>query len=439
MPDATLRHDLMDGWGNPSRKYITIQPTISLSGALVDAVEIFQADPELRLLPVLDRDCRPVGAVFERDMRRILFNPFGHALLKNPSFGGRLDDHVKACPVVDAAAPKGVLIDAYASAGRGCEGLIIVKNGCYQGIVSGIVLLQLASEREAEAARTKALRFERIDKAGKRFQADATSLASELINVADQLSRTAADMAKRATGNGEHSASVAVAASQAAENMAEIAVHGTGLTEIFQAIEHQIESAKSATASAVGHAERAASHTQTLTSSADEVSDVIALIDSIARATTMLALNAGIEAARAGDSSSGFAAVASEVKSLAAKTREAAAHISGRITAIRGMITDVSADQAQMGSAIEVVETLSQTLFASVTRQNSATRSIADNVAEARKAAGNVRLSAEEINRNAVAAAEGANGVLDLASTVSQRATMLQRRVTEFIEVVQSA
>jgi methyl-accepting chemotaxis protein len=372
-------------------------------------------------------------------MRRILFNPFGHALLKNPSFGGRLDDHVKACPVVDAAAPEAVLIDAYASAGRGCEGLIIVKDGRYQGIVSGIVLLQLASEREAEAARRKAVRFERIDEAGKRFQADATSLASELIDVADQLSRTASNMAERAIGNGEHSASVAVAATQAAENMAEIAGHGAELTGIFQAIEHQIESAKSATANAVGHAERAASHTQALTSSADEVSDVIALIDSIARATTMLALNAGIEAARAGGSSSGFAAVASEVKSLAAKTREAAAHISGRVTVIREMIIDVSADQVEMGSAIDVVETLSQSLFASVTQQNCATRSIAENVSEARKAAGNVRLSAEEINRNAVSATEGAKGMLDFASTLSQRATVLRQRVTEFIDVVQSA
>src|SRR5947208_3283040 len=84
---------------------------VRLGQPLSDAVERFQQDAGLRLLPVVDAANRPVGAIYERDTRAILFNPFGHALLKNPSFGGRLDSHVHPCTVVPSDSPIATLID----------------------------------------------------------------------------------------------------------------------------------------------------------------------------------------------------------------------------------------------------------------------------------------------------------------------------------------
>ena len=84
---------------------------VRLGQPLSQAVDRFQDDAALRLLPVVDAADRPVGAIYERDMRRILFNPFGHALLRNPSFGGRLDEHVRPCAMVEQSASIERLID----------------------------------------------------------------------------------------------------------------------------------------------------------------------------------------------------------------------------------------------------------------------------------------------------------------------------------------
>ena len=54
--------------------------------------------------------------------------------------------------------------------------------------------------------------------------------------------------------------------------------------------------------------------------SSRKISDIIGVIDEIARQTNLLALNAAVEAARAGDAGRGFAVVASEVRSLAQRS-----------------------------------------------------------------------------------------------------------------------
>ena len=81
---------------------------------------------------------------------------------------------------------------------------------------------------------------------------------------------------------------------------------------------------------------------QKLKDCTDKMQDIIQLISTVARQTSMLALNASIESARAGEAGRGFAVVASQISSLAAQTNEATTDINGLIANITESVGSVT-------------------------------------------------------------------------------------------------
>ncbi|WP_240334234.1 methyl-accepting chemotaxis protein [Sphingobium estronivorans] len=418
---------------------VASSPAIRLGRPLSEAVDHFQHDPALRLLPVLDGADRPVGAIYERDMRRILFNPFGHALLRNPSFGGRLDDHVRPCATVERSASIETLIDLYAAQGQGCEGLIVTEAGSYAGVAGGQLLLKLAAERDARVALARVERLEKVTGESATFRADIETLIADLVGMADMLSRLAEDAAERAAHNGQASAGMAVAAAQTADNLSGIAASGRELGLLFQSMETEVREAGAAIRAAVEQTRLGSAQTRTLTTQADGIGEVTALIDAIARATSTLALNAGIEAARAGEAGQGFAVVAREVKSLAGQTRDAAAEIARRIDHIRVTVGHVAQGHAHMDAAMATADRLSASVFEAVARHGAFSQAIAGSLGEAGEASEHIRTSASRISANAGVAVDGAKAMRNAASQLAQEAHRLDDRASAFIRVIQAA
>ena len=93
--------------------------------------------------------------------------------------------------------------------------------------------------------------------------------------------------------------------------------------------------------------------------SSRKISDIIGVIDEIARQTNLLALNAAVEAARAGEAGRGFAVVASEVRSLAQRSSQAAKDIKDLITNSNGQVKDGVELVNRAGSSLtEIVDSI---------------------------------------------------------------------------------
>jgi methyl-accepting chemotaxis protein len=119
--------------------------------------------------------------------------------------------------------------------------------------------------------------------------------------------------------------------------------------------------------------------------SSRKISDIIGVIDEIARQTNLLALNAAVEAARAGDAGRGFAVVASEVRSLAQRSSQAAKDI-------KDLITN-SSHQVQEGVGL-----VNQT-GASLSEILASIRQVADIVAEIASASHEQSTGIDQINK----------------------------------------
>jgi methyl-accepting chemotaxis protein len=198
------------------------------------------------------------------------------------------------------------------------------------------------------------------------------------------------------TANNQATAAAA-ASTETSSNMQAVAAGAEELAASVSEISRQAADALSISTKAVEQANETNAIVSGLTQAAQKIGDVVKLINSIAEQTNLLALNATIEAARAGEAGRGFAVVASEVKSLATQTSKATDEISGQIAGV----------QTSTASAVAVIEGISQTIArineisaaiaASVEEQSSVTQSMSQNMQVAARGVGDINASVTQI------------------------------------------
>jgi methyl-accepting chemotaxis protein len=153
-------------------------------------------------------------------------------------------------------------------------------------------------------------------------------------------------------------------------------------SSIAEIAKNAVDVAQTAEKSRLASAESKSSIESLRVSSAG-VAKVAELIASIATQTSVLALNANIEAARAGVHGKGFAVVASEVRKLAEQTASATAEIQAKVTAIGGDLSKAMAAIDRISSQTEDLSGLSHQMAAAAEEQHLATQEMAHNLERA--------------------------------------------------------
>ena len=148
---------------------------------------------------------------------------------------------------------------------------------------------------------------------------------------------------------------------------------------------------------AVAMAEKAGETMLSLGEAASQIGEVTEVIKKIADKTNLLALNAHIEAASAGDAGKGFAVVANEIKEFARQSTHAAEDIAGRISAMQENTRDAVAVISDVSDIINNISRSSEIISVALEEQMKAANEISSNVIQANIRAVDIALSTEEL------------------------------------------
>lgn len=265
-------------------------------------------------------------------------------------------------------------------------------------------------------------------------------LELDLVAMVRQVERAAVSVADGAASTADTLATIRERTAALSQRTGEAGQTATIFSEASEAFAKSAADIGTQVMSAAGLADQASAAASAasegvarLRQSSQAIGNVVNLIASIARQTTLLALNSTIEAARAGEAGRGFAVVASEVKALAVQTQRATEEIASKIEALQRDAANSIESMQRITQSIDAIRPVFESVNGAVREQATTTHRLTDNATSASSFIASVTAGASEIDQATTQAAEHGKGVAAAGTSVKTLSEKLKARCTALL------
>lgn len=245
------------------------------------------------------------------------------------------------------------------------------------------------------------------------------------------------EMGESAQNSQNHSLTVAAAADEMVSTTADIAKNcevaaktANATDSITQDGVSKVQNALNGLHIQVDKTKKDADQVQALVEQAHKVGTIVETIDDIANQTNLLALNAAIEAARAGEAGKGFAVVADEVRALASRTSSSTQEITKMVNQIQNDANNANSAMqsslANMGSLAEETSTIEELLH----NISSEVSSVNTQITQIATAAEEQTTATSEISTNM-------HDITTSSESLSEHAVDIAAQITESVDEIQ--
>lgn len=268
----------------------------------------------------------------------------------------------------------------------------------------------------------------------------------QLASAAEELSAVTEDSTQGLVRQNDEIQQAATAVNQMTAAVEEVARNAVSTSQVSNETaseaskgQYQVQQAVSAMTTMSSDITQSTQRVETLASQIHDITKVLGVIRGIAEQTNLLALNAAIEAARAGEQGRGFAVVADEVRALAHRTQSSTSEIETMITQVRSAADDAVLSMAKSKSMAHDTQELATEAGLALGRINHGVSQINERNMVIASAAEEQAQVAREVDRNltniqdlSTQTATGANQTSSSSQELSRLATSFARTVAAF-------